>query len=123
MADVTVNKFIPHDWKMEGKFINEREFKEFRHYWICRNCGSSGGPVPLPAPEEVKILNPSWTPFLAGTPLIGISDDCEKARQQIDEFVATYPVWKEYADKIRAVRVVEIENNEFPAVINGVKNA
>lgn len=86
---------IEHDWKIE-----EVTTPGPKYYWVCRNCGSSGGPSFLPR-EQLEIKKPKWEPFLAGTPLINLPQDCEEARKQIDDFVRISPVWKEYVDKAR----------------------
>lgn len=91
MTDTEI-KITKHNWVIE-----EVANKGPKFYWVCRNCGSSGGPV-----WGKEDLEPSWEPFLAGTPLVNISNDCAKARNQIDEFIAMYPAWKGYADKARA---------------------
>lgn len=93
---------ISHDWKIEGP----TEAPGAKYYWICRRCGASGGPSFLPW-EQLEVKAPKWKPFLAGTPLQPVSDNCDEAKKQIDEFVAKHPVWKEYVDRARGTEVLK----------------
>lgn len=88
-----------HDWKIEGPTGKAGP----QYYWICRTCGASGGPSFLPW-EQLTVKKPRWAPFLSGTPLQPVSEDCDEAKKQIDEFIAKYPVWKEYVDKARDIK-------------------
>lgn len=132
MTDVEAKKFVAHDWKIEEVTIPKRMTEHTKlgsvakqYFWVCRNCGSAGGPAPVLPWEDLTVVEPSQSPFLAGTPLIKISNDCQEAKAQIDEFVAMYPVWKEYVDKARAVswlhKAVDTEGDEFPAVTGGAR--
>lgn len=87
-----------HDWKIEGPV----DIPGPKYYWICRRCGASGGPSFLPW-EELDVKAPRWEPFLAGTPLQPISDNCDEAKKQIDEFVLKHPEWKEYVERARGI--------------------
>lgn len=114
----TPRKIISHNWTTEVIVIGNIK----QYFWICRNCGSSGGSAPIPG-EEVEIVTPLREPFLAGTPLINISNNCQEAKVQIDEFVALHPVWKPYADKARLSKEIEWlkqaadkEDGQFPGV-------
>ncbi len=67
-------------------------------YWVCHNCGCLGGVL---FPENYEDKEPFRKPYLAGTPLVDLSDDCEEAVKTIDSFVEKYPVWQEYVDRER----------------------
>ena len=77
----------PHQWQkilVDGGPVGADEF------YICFECGTSGGPV------DWSSKGPgSYGRFLAGAPLSDLSEDCAEAKQQIDEFVARYPRYKE----------------------------
>ena len=66
-------------------------------FWICRNCGCSGGPT---GGQENKISD--WI-FVAGVPIQGgvLPKDCDEARKLIDTFVEKYPEYKERIDRER----------------------
>lgn len=88
-----------HDWKIEGPTGGPGP----QYYWICRSCGSSGGPSFLPW-EQLEVKRPKWDPFLAGTPLIELPiDNCGEAKKRIDAFVEKYPEWKVYVERARGI--------------------
>lgn len=86
-----------HNWLIEE--VKDAK-SDPKFYWICRKCGASGGPSFLPW-EQLEVKKPKWLPFLAGTPLQPVSDDCDEAKKQIDDFIEKNPMWKEYVDKAR----------------------
>ncbi len=86
-----------HDWKIE-----EITTPGPKYYWICRTCGSSGGPSFLPW-EQLEVKRPKWEPFLAGTPLVELPKDCNKAKEEIDEFIKTYPEWRSHMERGRGI--------------------
>ena len=71
----------PHKWDVEeidGGPVGCDDF------WICHQCGASGGPVWYT--ESGRGDPPSMGPFLAG-PALDLSDDCDEAKQQIQDFI------------------------------------
>jgi len=94
-----------HDWKIEE--VRIPEVKDPKYFWCCRRCGASGGPSFLPW-ENLEVKAPKWKPFLAGTPLQPVSDNCDEARKQIDEFVAKHPEWSPYVERARGLPIPEI---------------
>jgi len=75
-----------HNWEIEvldGGPIGDGEF------WICKQCGASGGPRGWFAvfggavTKEEKI--PSWQPFLASTGL-KLTDNCDESKKMIEAF-------------------------------------
>jgi len=93
-----------HDWKIEEVAIPD--VKDPKYFWVCRRCGASGGPSFLPW-EQLEVKAPKWKPFLAGTPLQPVSDNCDEAKKQIDAFVTKHPEWKEYADRARGTEILK----------------
>lgn len=86
---------MKHEWKIE-----ELKNTDPKYYWVCRRCGAAGGPSFVPW-EHLEVKEPSWLPFLAGTPLQPVSEDCDEAKKQIDDFVEKYPEWKGYVERAR----------------------
>lgn len=67
-----------HNWTIEEVDGGNLGIGEF---WICYDCGASGGPVLGPTPK--------WKPFLAGTtPSLKLGDDCDVARALIAAYEA-----------------------------------
>lgn len=54
-------------------------------FWVCRRCGASGG-VAWPGKPQC------WEPFYADGSGVKVSTDCDEAKRQIAEHVATWKV-------------------------------
>lgn len=85
-----------HTWQIEELVCSI----DTSYFWLCRVCGSSGGPAPTPD-KRTETSKPLWTPFLAGTPIIGVSDDCDRAKKSIDDYIEKYPEWIGHRDRAR----------------------
>ena len=73
----------PHKWETEeidGGPVGVDDF------WICHACGASGGPV-MYRKDGLDVV-PTMDPFLAG-PALDLSDDCDEAKQQIQDFITS----------------------------------
>lgn len=68
--------------------------------WVCRRCGVTGGKID-DSNHNWKEQYESVQPFLAGTPLVNLSDDCDEAAEQIGIYLEKYPDWSKYLDKIK----------------------
>ncbi len=80
-----------HKWEIEtvsAPGLGEQDF------WICKQCGTSGGPDGSPPGGFVGL-------FLAGTPLNDLPVNCDHARRLIDEFIVGYPNYKFIVDHER----------------------
>lgn len=72
----------PHKWETEeidGGPVGCDDF------WICHVCGASGGPVMYD--KDGPRPGPTMGPFLAGANLDLSKDDCDEAKQQIQDFI------------------------------------
>lgn len=78
----------PHKWETElidGGHVGSDDF------WICHQCGASGGPVWTDYLTKQIIPGPSMGAFVPG-PAIDVSEsDCEAAKVAIDKLAEKYP--------------------------------
>lgn len=93
-----------HLWQIERLKVERAETTKphLLHFWVCRKCGSSGGRSPHPE-EQLEVSAPTGMLFLAGTPLIDLSKNCEEAKKTIDTYVEKYPDWREHMEKSRGI--------------------
>ncbi len=77
-----------HKWMLQKVDGNPHAF------WICEKCRSCAGSY---TEGQVK---PTWTPFLAGTPL-WVTADCEESERLIKDYLEKHPDWAMTAEKHR----------------------
>src|SRR5690349_12116129 len=82
---------MKHKWEIETVDATAGGL-DIGRFWICWECGTSGGPVGFTKAKEDITTGPHkpWM-FLAGTPLWELSQDCEEAKKTIDDYVAKHP--------------------------------
>lgn len=82
-----------HIWEKEKVTIKSLPpaFSPGWEFWKCKECKASGGPV------QKGDTKPKWEPFLAGTTLIDLSADCDKAKKAIGEYWEKYPASEPFA--------------------------
>ncbi len=78
---VTYELIKDHAWEKETVTVHSSSID----FWKCVKCKASGGPVKSGASVPV------WGPFLAGTNLIDLPDDCDEAKKKIAEYWEKYP--------------------------------
>lgn len=96
----------PHNWIIEE--VNAGF--DIGYFWVCRQCGCSGGPTGGPLGGETSFgsgkpggyLNIGY--FLAGVGLTNLPEDCDEAKDAIDKYVYKYPDFQQDVARARGLQ-------------------